>query len=67
MIIVRKKWQIILFILVMQMVILNFVGLAITLPKSFSIFSSFIGLKAFIVVLAPYLDIYEFKEDKDKK
>ncbi len=67
MIIVRKKWQIVLFILVMQMVILNFVGLAISLPKSLSILSTFIGLIAFIVVLAPYLKIYEYKEDKDKK
>lgn len=67
MIMVRQKWQMFLFVLVMQMVILNFVGLAITLPKSLSILSTFIGLIAFILVLAPYLSIYEYKEDKDKK
>lgn len=63
MIIVRKKWQIVLFILVMQMVILNFVGLTISLPKSLSILSTFIGLIAFILVLAPYLKIYEYEEE----
>lgn len=67
MIIVRQKWQMFLFLLVMQMVILNFIGLAITLHKSISILSTFIGLIAFILVLAPYLKIYEYKEDKDKK
>lgn len=67
MIIVSKRWQIILFIIVMQMVILNFIGLFFLLPKTLEIISTFFGLMAFNLILAPLLKIYEYKEDKEKK
>lgn len=68
MIIIREKWQIILSVLVFQMLILNFIDiLFLDVPKILHILSNKIGLVAFILVLAPRLRIYEYKEDKEKK
>ncbi|WP_152633170.1 hypothetical protein [Aliarcobacter butzleri] len=68
MITIRKKWQIILPALVFQMLILNFIDiLFLDVPKILYILSNKIGLVAFILVLAPSLRIYEYKEDKEKK
>lgn len=67
MIIIREKWQIILSIVLMQMVILDFIGLFFLLPKELHTVSSFFGVMAMTLDLVPLLGIYEYKEDKEKK
>ncbi len=68
MITISERWQIILSVLVFQMLILDLIDiLFIDVQKSLHTISTMIGLVAFILVLAPSLRIYEYKDDKDKK
>ncbi|MFY4796848.1 hypothetical protein ACOTVS_10015 [Aliarcobacter butzleri] len=67
MIIVRKRWQIILFIIAIQMFLLNLIGLFFDFPKSLEIISTLFGVIALNLILAPFLRIYEYKEDKERK
>ncbi len=67
MIFIRKKWQIILTIALMQMVTLDLAMVFFDIPKELNEISNIIGAIALGLSLAPLLNIYDYEEDKKKK
>lgn len=67
MIFIRKKWQIILAIALMQMVTLDLAIVFFDIPKELNEISNIIGAIALGLSLAPLLNIYDYEEDKKKK
>ena len=67
MIFIRKKWQVILAIALIQMLNMDLAMMFFDIPKELNEISNIIGAIALGLSLAPLLNIYDYEEDKKKK